>query len=126
MAEPQGPAAGKGYEPSDISVRAVALILVVFAVVAAVALGLISWLHPFLAHQALRDVPAPSVVESQALRPPAVQLQARPLADIAALHQRENQQLNSYGWIDRTQGIAHIPLDRAMQSVIGHSLDATP
>jgi hypothetical protein len=126
MAELEGPAAGKGYEASDISVRAVALILVGFAVVAVVALGVVSWLHPFFVHQALRDVPPLSTIESQAFPAPPVQLQPQPLGDIAALHQREDAILGSYGWIDKAHGVAHIPIDQAMQSVVGHSLDATP
>jgi hypothetical protein len=126
MVELKGPAAGEGYEPSDISVRTVSLILVVFAVVAAVALGVVSWLHPFLAHRALRDVPPPSVMESQAFPTPSIRLQPEPLVDIAALHQREDAILVSYGWIDKAHGVAHIPIDQAMQSVVGHSLDATP
>jgi hypothetical protein len=32
--------------------------------------------------------------------------------------QREGQQLDSYGWIDRARGIIHIPIDEAMSRVL--------
>jgi hypothetical protein len=124
MAELRGPAAGRGYEPSDMSVRAIALILLVFAIIATAAMALITWLDPALMRQALRKEPAPSAIETQAIAPPPIQLQAQPLADIAALHAHEDAILDHYGWVDKTRGIARIPIGEAMKLAIGQSLDA--
>jgi hypothetical protein len=32
--------------------------------------------------------------------------------------------LNGFGWIDRTKGVAHVPIERAMESVAGGALPA--
>ena len=45
---------------------------------------------------------------------PAPREQPDPGADLAALRAREDAELNSYGWIDRTGGIVRIPIDRAI------------
>jgi hypothetical protein len=33
-------------------------------------------------------------------------------------------QLNGYGWIDRNKGIAHVPIERAIEAVAGGALPA--
>lgn len=126
MAELRDPAAGRGYEPSDISVKAIALILLAFAVVSGASIALVLWLHPLMQREALRDSGPATAAETTQLPAPPISLQPQPLLDIAALHQRENAVLDHYGWVDKEKGIAHIPIDEAMKRVIGQSLDASP
>jgi hypothetical protein len=38
----------------------------------------------------------------------------------------EEERLNSYGWVDRSGGVAHIPITRAMQLIIERGLPTTP
>jgi hypothetical protein len=47
--------------------------------------------------------------------PPEPRLQVDPAADIAGLRATEQQQLDGFGWVDRSAGTVHIPIDRAMQ-----------
>lgn len=42
-------------------------------------------------------------------------LQIDPVADLQAYKAKENDLLNSYGWVDKSAGIAHIPIDRAIE-----------
>lgn len=35
-------------------------------------------------------------------------------ADLTKLHAEQNEQLNSYGWINRSNGVVRIPIERAM------------
>jgi hypothetical protein len=44
-------------------------------------------------------------------------LQANPAADLAAERRREENMLEGYAWVDREQGIARIPVQRAMEIV---------
>lgn len=37
----------------------------------------------------------------------------------------EEEELNSYGWIDAGNGIAHIPIDRAMELIVEQGLPET-
>ncbi|HUA65385.1 MAG TPA: hypothetical protein VME24_06030 [Alphaproteobacteria bacterium] len=39
-----------------------------------------------------------------------------------ALYSAQNQRLNSYGWEDRSNGIVHIPIDRAMDLILQSGL----
>lgn len=125
-AQIKGPAAGRGYEPSDISVKTIALILLAFAIVSFVSIALVLWLHPLMQREALRSAGPSTAVETAQLPAPSIHLQAQPLLDIAALHQREDAALDHYGWIDKAKGIAHIPIGEAMKRVVGRPLDAPP
>lgn len=125
-AQTTGSAAGHGYEPSDISVKTIALILLAFAIVSGVSIALVLWLHPLMQREALRSAGPATVAETTQLPAPPIQLQAQPLLDVAALHQREDAVLDHYGWVDKANGVAHIPIDEAMKRVVGQSLDAPP
>jgi hypothetical protein len=39
---------------------------------------------------------------------------------------REEEILNSYGWLDQKAGIAHIPIERAMALIVEHGLPTAP
>ena len=43
-------------------------------------------------------------------------------AERAALYQAQNQHLNSYGWVERSNGIVRIPVDRAMDLILQRGL----
>jgi hypothetical protein len=45
---------------------------------------------------------------------PAPHLQGNPAADLARLKTESLERLNTYGWVNPETGIAHIPIDRAM------------
>jgi hypothetical protein len=61
--------------------------------------------------QALRESPVPSAGQPYF---PLPREQPHPAEDLVALRAREETELNSYGWIDRTNGIVRIPINRAM------------
>ncbi|MEO5968482.1 MAG: hypothetical protein ABIQ95_01035 [Bdellovibrionia bacterium] len=46
---------------------------------------------------------------------PEPRLQPNPPADLKKYLNQENQNLSTYGWINRPKGIARIPINRAMQ-----------
>lgn len=56
-----------------------------------------------------------------------VKLEPLPANDIAAFRAEKQRILSTYGWVDRAHGIAHIPIERAMDLVEhGASPRATP
>lgn len=61
--------------------------------------------------------PSPIAEANQRRLPPAPNLQVRPEKDLAALRASENERLHGYGWVDQSQGIAHIPIERAIELV---------
>jgi hypothetical protein len=74
--------------------------------------------------RALRQGPAPAVAST---RPyfPLPREQPAPLADLEELRAREKAELNSYGWIEKSNGIVRIPIDRAIE-LMSQPAKATP
>ena len=62
----------------------------------------------------------------QRTEPPTPNLQRQPFKDIYLLRQGENEKLTSYGWVDKEGGIAHIPIDRAMEVMLQRGFPARP
>jgi hypothetical protein len=106
-------AVDKGYEPIDARPRRIAwvapglfLVIVVFA---AGVWGMIRVL------QGLQPPERATAIETSRALVPEPRLQANPQADLAALRAHEHEILTNYGWVDRDQGIARIPIDQAME-----------
>lgn len=53
---------------------------------------------------------------------PAPNLQINPHEDLLAFRLRENKELTSYGWMDRSNGIVRIPIERAMDLIVERGL----
>ena len=77
-------------------------------VLAAVVIVLL-WLHA-------RHVPpgGPALQRPYTLAMPAPALQSAPQPDLSAYLAEKMRQLHGRGWVDRTQGLAHIPIEDAM------------
>lgn len=50
--------------------------------------------------------------------PPLPRLQTQPFKDVYMLRQAEAAKLTSYGWVDKDGGVAHIPIDRAIEVML--------
>ena len=84
---------------------------------ALVVAGMYWFAQPLL--QRARDLPTPQA-------PPAPRLQPAPRADLAAERSREESRLTGYAWIDPEQGIARIPIERAMAIVAARGAGGQP
>lgn len=51
----------------------------------------------------------------QSQDPPAPRLQVQPFKDVWELKNEQRGTLNGYGWVDKANGVVHIPIDRAME-----------
>lgn len=94
------------YERTDLSLRAIAII--------ALGILLLLGVTPLVMIGAFPRVRG-DVDRHLAITPPAPRLQTDPEADLAAYLGKEQHLLDSYGWVDRAHGIAHIPIEVAMQ-----------
>jgi hypothetical protein len=99
----------RGYMPDSISVPRIGM---------AVCMVLLAIVLTFVAALAvLREGAQPQTRQPSAMPPMIVgspRLETDPAAAIAAYRAQKALQLGSYGWIDRSRGIAHIPIERAM------------
>jgi hypothetical protein len=57
---------------------------------------------------------------------PEPRLERNERIEINDFRLKEEQTLNSYGWVDEKSGVARIPIDRAMQLVVQRGLPTTP
>ena len=105
-------------EKSDLDPKYVARFGVGLAIALLVAGLVVWWILGALSAREERAQTSPAFVQPQTNVPPEPRLQVSPEADNRAYLEREKQQLNRYGWIDRDKGIARIPIDRAMDLLI--------
>jgi hypothetical protein len=126
--EPQGRPAGEmkpAHEAETLRVSrlaafAAALVGVVILVEAVLALAI----APFSRDQEANRALAPPRFAGDRGGFPDPQLQKDPASDLAKMKEEELNQLNSYGWVDRSAGIAHIPIERAIDIVAKSGLPA--
>ena len=71
-----------------------------------------------------RQAVAYPLAAGQQLEPPTPNLQRQPFKDIYLLRQGETEKLTSYGWVDKGDGITHIPIDRAMEVMLQRGFPA--
>jgi len=108
----------RAHERTDVDVPRIALVaagLVAIAVVVHVAL----WFQMrglWSARERALPPPVP-VASARPEAPPEPRLQTSPEEDLRALHREEDEQLESYGWVDRQAGVIRVPIERAMELV---------
>ena len=105
------------HEHSDIPVRTIGkfmLWMVVSGVIIVLVLGAL-W---NLFERAIPEEARVSAWGGPRELPPTPRLQIAPRMDLAEYQRKEFERLNSYGWVDRSAGKVHIPIDRAMEVVV--------
>lgn len=116
---------GPGYERRDASIPALLQFGFWLAVIIIVVLVAMKWTFFYFAKtQELGPPASPLATENARLLPPNPRLQAHPRADLENYCQAEQHEINSYGWVDQQDGIARVPVDRAMDIVIERGLPA--
>jgi hypothetical protein len=122
--DPHTPSTETGYETTDVHVPIILRFGVILTVMMALA-GVGSWvIFQVLFAEAKRADPKLSplaVIDHR--EPPEPRLLHDEPNDLAAVEAQEREQLESYGWVDRSGGVVRIPIERAMELV---AKDAPP
>jgi hypothetical protein len=109
------------YERKDFSPKAVgysALGFVVICLVSAIVVHHFEKdLNRFFAYQGRA-----TWTSSPTLQPPAPRLQTNSAREFAEVRAQEEAELHSYGWVDRPNGVIHIPIDAAIQIALERGL----
>ena len=114
---------GKGYIHDDIQSKPFVWFTVIFIVFCVASVVLVTFLYKGLSkYHDENQAAAPTLVESGPAVPPEPQLQADPVKDMKAMDAAQMQLLASYGWVDKEKGIARIPIDKAIELTLEHSL----
>ena len=127
-AGPDAESIGVGHERSDMRPGVVLGGLVLLAVSLGLILFLVTLLEGSLTGVSVGvSRPAPlTAALTPGPTPPAPRLEAESGSELAAYRVATDQQLNSYRWVDRSNGVVAIPIDRAMDEVAQQGLPARP
>jgi hypothetical protein len=114
----------------DINFNGILIFLGSLVVMLLISYGVVSVMsrklenHASLAdQQAAREAPAASPSQPYF---PFPREQPDPLADLVSLRAREDAELNSYGWINKTTGIVRIPIERAIDILAARQSKGKP
>lgn len=105
------------YERTDLSLRAIAIVALGILLLLGVAPLIMIGAFP----RARGDVD-----RHLSITPPEPRLQTDPEADLGAYVSKEQHLLGSYGWIDRERGIAHVPIEVAMERLARTGIPGFP
>lgn len=113
-----------GYEYRDMDVRKISIATFWFFAgtticIAATLVGLL-----WTVKLPLRSTEPPKTIP--AFPNPLLQGTMATKVDIAKLRHEEDDKLNRYGWVDESKGVAHIPIDKAIDLVAERGLNAKP
>jgi hypothetical protein len=109
------------HEGTDVGFRSLVIFTVVLALaVAAIMVGTKLILDALRAREP--EVVSPPAAVAPVQLPPEPRLQPAPARDMEALRAREDAILGTYGWVDRAEGVARIPIDRAIALVARRGL----
>jgi len=125
------------YDTTDLSARGVVFFLIFLAIGGVLVTGATWGVYKYIARAVAGPNPiaGPMAASRQelrsegvdpALRFPPPQLQADPVADFNRFHEREQEILNSYGWVDQANGKVRIPIERAIDQVAATGLPVRP
>ena len=104
-----------GYETSDADPKPIVWFGVALAAMLVVTIAAMAWMFDyFMAREKQLDTSGSPLADTRE-RPAAPELQVTPSSDLTQLRAREEALLNSYGWVDRQEGLVRIPIERAME-----------
>src|ERR1041384_6937289 len=112
------------HEESDVNVRAIMGFIGGLFVSILICYLVVSGLYRYFdTRETKHEVPPVSLVKPPAGQmPPEPRLQTIPQQDMKKLREEEDAKLSSYGWVDQSAGVAHIPIEQAMKLVAERGL----
>lgn len=112
-----------GYDIKDANVRSLVKIIAVSLTLMIVSVAAVFYM--FARFDRAFQEPNSDLTAQQraAVPPPLPHLQAVPYHDLDAVLMEQTRRLTTYGWDDSEHKGAHIPIERAIQQVIGKPLD---
>jgi hypothetical protein len=109
------------HETRDLSVRAIVWFAAGLVIAGVVIHFLLAGFWLFLRDHNERGAALSPFAEPHQL-PPEPRLQVSPPSDLRNFRLWEEQQLRTYGWVNRSAGTVRIPVDRAMDLVLERGL----
>ena len=115
------------HEESDVNVGAILRYGAGLVAIALVVHVFLWWLMGVYERQDERAQTQvyPMAAGQQDRLPPFPRLQATPQQDMRDLRAKQKALLDGYGWVDKEAGIARIPIEEAMKTIVQRGLPTT-
>lgn len=118
--DPQSQESGSGHEERDV--RAGLLTLVTGGVLLGIGLVLLA---ASVLLKLSRPAPFGSLSGEPVTQFPGAGVRPAPAEDLKEYLERQHEELTTYGWVDRSQGIVRIPVEQAMDKIVLEGLPET-
>lgn len=126
-----------GFERQDLGARPVIGFIITLVIVGVLTYYVLWGMFHFLdaynrKHQAPQNPMVKTEAETRVVTPatiekfPEPRLEDNERTELNGFRYREEEELNSYGWVDQNAGTVHIPITRAMELVAQRGLPTTP
>ncbi len=111
----RGAGTRQGHEANSLVVRGLVIFAVSLAAIIVAAELVLGFLMSGFSHEAddLCALAPPQFKDDAGLFP-SPRLQADPSTELVKFKKEELDRLNGYGWVDERAGIAHVPIERAI------------
>ena len=116
---------GAGYERSDAHIRSLLKFAFWMVIVMALVMVGMKWAFDYYARTQPLGAPASPLVAGREL-PPSPRLQVQPRLELKDYCEAQQQNANSYAWVDRSSGVVRVPVGRAMDLLLARGLAARP
>jgi hypothetical protein len=120
----------EGHEPIEVSkngIRSIVIFGIVFVVVSiGVEVIMIGVMDIFKTELTALNKPKSEWFKDEGGQFPEPQLQPHTTADMVKFRHEESEGLETYGWVNQKEGIARIPIDRALKIVTERGLPKAP
>jgi hypothetical protein len=120
------------HEPNTVNIPSVVMFLIALAAAIVVVVLLLRGLLSYFDARKMEEAPPPSPLATGVRLPPEPRLQGAPGSvgspseDIRRFREQEDHMLDSYGWIDRQNGVIRIPIEQAKRLILQRGLPVTP
>jgi hypothetical protein len=118
---------GPGYETRDASIPALLKFAFWMALTLIVTLvGMKLTFNHFKKIEPMGPTASPMVSDTYRMLPPSPRLQAHPRQELKDYCAAQEQEVDTYGWVDQPSGVTRIPIDRAIALTLERGLPARP
>ena len=117
-----------GHELSDANLEGAMKFMAITALLLAGCFGLVWVMYQTLASQSLAADVKPSPVSGRVgdRLPPLPRLQTLPVQDLATFKASEAASVDTWAWVDKSGGVAQIPVTRAIEILAERGLPVPP
>lgn len=118
---------GLGYEVRDANINGLIRFAYWMAIVLAITLFGMKWTFDYFKKaEPLGATVSPLVKPTDRPLPPNPRLQVQPHQELVDYCQTQQEEVNTYGWVNQESGVVRIPVDRAMDIIVTRGLPARP